>query len=282
MATAAPRLTIAYISRERDLEHNHERHEEARASRALCTARAWRDRFIEMYSARQQYTHVEIVFPLDSLTPDERAKYRVKTPKGFPISECVLAFAAFSDRGVTVMARPFTNKGYQFREIQVTRDQVNRALAFALKQVGRPYDSVGASWRLLVWPSAPTRERWWCASLTHAILQRVGVLKNYPLNTLDVDDIVHLVKQSSRAKAGTTPHGLSIAKRSVEAQLFDAYPSRNVAGEIAHDVIDAVDQSCRQVATVGPPKAHKSRAKPKVGIVGLGAGARHALHPNKR
>ena len=252
MAGTDVQLMIAFISRELDMQHNKARHDEARADRACCTIRSWRDRMIDMYSSHQENTHVEVAFPLSALTDAQRRAHNVKMPKGIPVSDCVLAFGAFSDRGVVATARPFSNPGYRFMHMTVRRDEFVSALDFALRQNGKEYDPVGASWRLMVWPAAPTRRRWWCASLTHAILQKAHILRNYPLNTLDVDDIVNLTKNSGRRTRGMTPRSRNLAKDSVAAQLFDApVAARSVAGDIVTDVVDAVDQSCRHMVPKG-------------------------------
>lgn len=253
-------LMIAYISRELDMKHNAERHAEARVGRACCSVRSFRDRMIDVYSSRQENTHVEVAFPLSSLDEAQRRVYNVKIPNGVPIKDCVLAFGAFSDRGVVATARPFSNAGYRFMHMTVRREEFTRALQYALKQNGKEYDSVGASWRLMVWPAAPTRRRWWCASLTHAILQKAGILCNYPLNSLDVDDIVNLTKSSGRRNRGMTPRSRELAKDNVAQRLFGVAPSvtRGLVGEIATDVVDAVDQSCRHMTSAVP----KGKSRP--------------------
>lgn len=251
---ADAQIMLAYISRERDLEFNAERHAEARAGRTCCSVRSWKDRMVDVYSSRQENTHVEVAFPLSALTPDQRREYGVKIPKSVPVEDCVLAFGAFSDRGVVATARPFSNPGYRFIHMTVRRAEFTGALQFALNQNGKPYDAVGASWRLMVWPAAPTRKRWWCASLTHAILKKAGMLTHYPLNTLDVDDIVAITKVSGRRNHGMTPRGRNLAKQSIAAKLFGgpAASTRNLAGELMTDVVDAVDASCRHMASAVP------------------------------
>ncbi len=265
---AEARLTICYISRERDQEFNSERHAEARENRTCCSVRSWKDRLIDMYSNRQENTHVEVAFPLNALTQAQRQAYGVRVPKGVSIEECVLAFGAFSNKGVVATARPFSNPGYRFIHVAVRRVEFTRALNFALKQNKKPYDSAGASWRLMVWPSPPTYKRWWCASLTHAILKKVGMLRHYMLNSLDVDDIVKLVKHSGRRRQAMTPRGLNLAKTSVAEKFFGAYPARSIAGEIVTDVADAVEASCRQVATASPlPKKDEKKKNTRRGLV---------------
>ena len=237
-------LMLAYMSRERDMEHNAARHAASRAGRSCLSAASWRDRLIDAYSAQQTNTHVEVAFPLSALTAAQLKAYDVAAPRGATVDECVLAFGAFSDRGVTVSARPFSNAGYRFLYISVQRAEFDAALRFALAQVGRAYDRGGASWRLLVWPAPPTRRRWWCASLAHAILQKAGMLAHYPLNSLDVDDIVAIIGRSGRLYRGMTPRSRNIAADDVAARLFGASPvPARLAGAL---VADAVDASCRK------------------------------------
>lgn len=249
-AAVGPRerlITLAYMDRKRDREVNAERHAQARANRGCCSFSGWRERVIDMYSSRQEFTHTEIVFRIDTLPEAIRRKYCRRARE-----TDVLAIAAQGDRGAVAVARPFSNQGYAYFTISCTLAQYNRALHFALKQVGKPYDTAGASYRLLIFPAAPTTERWWCASLCHAILRKVGLLTYYPLNTLDVDNIVKLVIKGARERrrhAMAAPHHFRYAEREVTNALFSASPgTRKVsAAYIAGEVGELIDGSCRQM-----------------------------------
>lgn len=243
----AGEITLAYISRERDEEVNAVRHAEARARRRSCfSIHGLRERAIDKYSEYQRYTHTEIVFRLDALSPDVHARYARHARSGD-----VLAIAAYGDKGVEIKPRPFTNDAYQYITLSCSASQFRRALEFAIDQSGKPYDAAGASWRLMLFPSAPTTSAWWCASLTHGILQKAGMLKTYPLNSLDVDNIVTLIEKSSRKRVSIpVQRHLIEAIQRVEADIFEAYPATSTAvsvSQIARDVSDVVDGSCREI-----------------------------------
>jgi hypothetical protein len=261
-------LILAYNVRERNEKLNAVRLEKERAKRSLCSARSWRMWMIDMYNSRQENTHVEIAFPLDTLPQGhldyvrQRAREVGKDEnlqaglgkRRSDTSECVLAFAAFGEgRGVEPVLRPFSNPAYQFLHLRVSRQEYMTALDFATKQIGKPFDSAGASWRLMVWPVAPTHKRWWCASLSHAILKRAGMLLYYQLNTLDVDDVVRYVKQSKRVTEGQLPLTRRLgAEAFANRMFFDADASkapRAGGGGMFGDVVDAFDSSCQQIAT---------------------------------
>jgi hypothetical protein len=264
------RLILAYNVRDRNEKLNARRLEKERATRSLCSVRSWRMRMIDMYNSRQENTHVEVAFPLDTLPAghldfvrrrarevgkDENLQAGLgNSGKGqVDTSECVLAFAAFGEgRGVEPVLRPFSNKAYQFLHLRVTRQQYTEALLFATKQIGKPFDSDGASWRLMVWPVAPTHKRWWCASLSHAILKRAGLLLYYQLNTLDVDDVVRYVKQSKCVIEGQLPRQGRLGAEAFAGRMFydaDASkaPRAGSGAGMFGDVVDAFDSSCQQI-----------------------------------
>lgn len=260
------RIIVAHVVRERDEQLNSKRHAEARAARSWCSVRTWQAQFIDYYNRSQENTHVEVAFPLSSLTDGDMERVRRKARamgknpnlmagaklRGVDEQDCVLAFAAFGDRGVEVVKRPFSNPAYKSIHLRVTRDEFLAAFNFAIEQIGKPFDSEGASWRLMVWPARPTHKRWWCCALTHAILKRAGMLTWYPLNTLDVDDVVRFVRASSRRMhAAMMPRHQRLAESRVTDRLFSAYPEENGVGDMLNGVVDALDTSCRHIVDDG-------------------------------
>ncbi len=260
------RIIVAHIVRERDEQLNAKRLAEARASRSWCSVRTWQAQFIDYYNRSQENTHVEVAFPLSALTTGdmqrverkarEKKKYKNLMAgaqmRGVDEQDCVLAFAAFGDRGVEVMKRPFSNPAYKSIHLRVTREEFLAALNFAIDQIGKPFDSEGASWRLMVWPARPSHKKWWCCALTHAILKRAGMLTWYPLNTLDVDDVVRFVRASSRRiQAAMMPRSQRLAASRVTDRLFSAYPAERGVGDALNGVVDALDTSCRNIVDDG-------------------------------
>ncbi len=178
---------FAYVLAEKEKEVNADRHR--RRSNEGCRCSPTRA-MLSAYHGKQTHTHCEIVFPSDA---DELA---------------CRAYGVFGDKGVVRQQRTFSNPSYAWVYLAVTRRQYDSALAFCEAQVGKPYDFVAASWRLVVWPPISTGERWWCASFVHAALQRAGLLRHHSVNTLDVDDLVGLVSASDRKLFDASPLAL--------------------------------------------------------------------------
>lgn len=245
-------LFVATISRALDKKNNGPRERELRdqAVGGCFDVRRW---LLNMYSERQTYIHVEIAFPLSSITQEQKAEFNIKFPHATPLSECVLAFASFSDRGVVAQARPFTNPGYKFFHVNVSRMEFQQALAFALRQIGKPYDHTSASWRILVFPPNPSTKTYWCASLTHAILQHANILQHYPLNTLDCDDIIRLIEASPRVTTGILPRTRTLAQNETNSSLFVSEEQvRKNQNAMVLDIFEATDATCRSVSSPVP------------------------------
>ena len=197
------RIYLAFMDRNQDLKFNSERHP---STPSLCTPNGVWERLVGKYNSWQRYIHCEVAFPLDQAADvrrrgnPSRRLLKLKS-KGKARQVNVLAFASFKHVGVVMVERPFSNKAYGFYTLRVSRHEFEAALRFAKKCVGKPYDD-GASARIVCWPPESTGAAWWCASLTHAILQRAGFLCQYRVNTLDVDDIVTIMEDHERSIEG--------------------------------------------------------------------------------
>jgi len=251
--------------------------------RALCmcgfgTAKA---RAAEMYQKHQRYSHCEAYFPFNAFTPFEMQRIRQLPPGSkTPTSDLVVAFAAFDTvpaadisrakgivhvpghpsclqtDGVIGMSRVFSSAAYKTIAFKVTHEQFCAAKNFALRQLGKPYDRAAASWRIVVFPPTPTVRRWWCASLAHAILKHIGILRWQPLNTLNVGAIIMLASKSDRRDANSArPQQQRFIHTALSELLFapmyrtgQAYPT--IADEILRGATRATEASC---ALMVPP-----------------------------
>lgn len=226
------RITLAFVVHKTEQQRNRARYEAAAQARGCCSLAALRAKAIGCYNNMQRFSHCEVGFPL--VNGGDR----------------VLAFAAFSDKGVVKMSRTFSNTAYQYLHLSVTSEQMQQAYAFAKRQVGASYDGRSASWRLICCPPRVTNGKrasdnaWWCASLAHAILQRAGFLVHFRVNTLDVDDIVDIVERSPRTTEGATPYVLGRAIDTYEDDMFLSLPG---GGGAADAVLDMSTSSCREV-----------------------------------
>ncbi len=195
------RMGIAYVVRSRERQCNAERH------RARLKSLRWwhfREHLTEWYTLQQENVHCEVSFPDDN-----------------PRSDTCVAYAVFSHEGVVKTLRTFTNPSYHWIYLNITRKDYKAAVEFCEKQIGKPYDHTATGWRLVLWPPVADGRSWWCASFVHAVLQKVGLLLHYQINTLDVDDIIKSIRRSTRViTVGMSPADLGIASIASEATFF--------------------------------------------------------------
>ena len=201
------RMGIAYVDRTQERKINEAKYKKLESQRPFFS---W-DNIIDWYSRNQNYIHCEVVFPIDE--------------GGIKQTNNSLAFGVFSDKGVFKMERSFSNPAYSWVYLWVTVDEYFRARNFCENQVGKKYDHESTSWRLVLWPTfipdKDATERWWCGSFVHAVLQEIGMLKTHRLNTLDVDDIVRLVHNSTRKISAFVPHArMEETKRNFKEKLI--------------------------------------------------------------
>lgn len=236
----------------------------------LCGVGAAKQRVINAYQSTKRYTHCEVYFPKSVFTRAELARIIHPPPhimSGVHESDMVVAFAAFSDvrpediarakgipfnratckqsHGVVAMMRTFTSPKYKTLTISVDVAAFNRTRAFALNQLGRPYDFSAASWRIVLFPPAPTTRRYWCASLAHAILKHASLLRWQPLNTLDVTKIVTLVNLSGRIDYNRgRPRQMRLTRELFVGLLFP--PSHGIG--TTRDTVGEIIQGARAIA----------------------------------
>ena len=250
--------------------------EEAKPSicqQILCGAGAMRARLANAYQDTRRYIHCEVYFPKTAFTPEELA--RIRPPEKMrpgesptPDSDLVVAFASFNNvptrdiaraKGVTTtrqnhgtigMLRAFTSPKYKSLTLRVSAEQFVAAKNFAMNQLGKPYDHSAASWRILLFPPAPSTSRYWCASLAHAILKKAGFLTWQPLNTLDVTKIVVLVSKSKRVEGSVAhPRQMRLTAQIMTDSWFGpTHPTGVIPPgtfqQMAKDARAAIDASC--------------------------------------
>lgn len=218
--------TIGLIFFDRHVRATENVREPGILQRIFCGAGAIRARLADAYQNTQRYIHCEIFFKKEDFSEEELK--RIRPPDAAACDheihegDLVVAFAAFNNvsradiarakgvkstrqkHGVIGMLRSFASGNYKSLSLRVTDEQFFAAKNFAMRQLGKPYDHAAASWRILIFPPAPSHRRYWCASLAHAILQQCGFLKWNPLNTLDVSNIVSLMSKSRFLEKNST------------------------------------------------------------------------------
>lgn len=251
----------------------------------FCAAGSVKQAAVDMYQRGQRYTHCEAYFTMDGWTRAELARVRMPADslnpdgsvKAAAAKNLVVAFSSFSavsaahisrakgiqhipghpacqqSDGVIAMGRVFSSRKYQTLSFQVTPEKYHLAKNFALSQLGKPYDRYAASWRILVLPPSPTEKRWWCASLSHAILKKIGVLQWQPLNTLNVGALVYCASRSSRHDPNISrPHEAILVARAVGEMMFGptlppGKQYQTVRAAAWHATRGAVETSCHVV-----------------------------------
>lgn len=227
------RIYLTFMNREQDMKLNSERP----GLPSICTPRGVWERMVAKYNSWQKYIHCEVAFPFDAVRqarrkPGSSKALMILDSRGSKAEENVVAFASFKHTGVKKIERSFSNKAYRYYTLKLTRTEFDKALRFAARCRGMPYDDA-ASARVVCWPPASDGTKWWCASLTHAILQRAGFLKNYALNTLDVDDIEKLMRRHNRSVESALPVDRQSGKAAV-SRLFDSNYTSHRHGTLAN------------------------------------------------
>jgi hypothetical protein len=143
---------------------------------------------VDLYNSNKTYVHCEVVYPVENEKDN------------------VIAFAMFSDTGMTRMERTFSDPSYVCIWITVTKEQYQRGYNFCMKNYTRnvSFDFSGMR-RLPICPSPiPKKNAYWCASFTIDFLHQIDCLVYYRSNTLDVDDIYLLLQNGKRTIIGAT------------------------------------------------------------------------------
>jgi hypothetical protein len=298
---------VAYIDTSVDVPEAEDRRRHAASSKKrgwcsslwgmCCSVSALHTKAAEIYQKHQRYTHCEVYFPKAMFSDAELARIGGSPPDTIDENDLVVAFAAFDNlpardilraqggdtrrppqrHGVVGMLRAFTSPTYQTVSIRVSERDLLRAKDFAMAQLGKPYDFAGASWRLLIYPPAPTHDRWWCGSLTHGILKKAGLLRYQPLNTFTVGHIVAHITKSEWVDMNTVrPRQSRLVGDVVASALFGprfapGMPYPGAVQQLLDDARTAVDTSCNDTntrynlgmcRTMGDPTRRVPRPRP--------------------
>ena len=144
----------------------------------------------QWYTSLHKYCHCEVAFVDENPTED---------------NTCI-AYGVFSESGVFRENRTFGNPGYCWIYLSITNEQRRKAEEFCKKQVGKPFDEQGVKF-MPIWPSStPTKDKWWCASFTVAVLHQIGFFTCYRTNELDVDDVVKVLESHPRRIESASPY----------------------------------------------------------------------------
>lgn len=184
-------IAIAYVDRELEEQINKERHKDKKYNRESSWMTEIWEFCTKIYLSTQRYIHCEIVFP-----------------SAIPSNESVIAYGVFSNEGVFLKHRTFNNPSYRWIYLQASAEEVGVAKEFCNAHIGKKFDSRGMRWSP-VWPTTLDQSRWWCNAFVVSALQSVGILKHYPANALDTDDIVQLLSHHPRVTAGISPRVFS-------------------------------------------------------------------------
>jgi hypothetical protein len=194
------RVCIAYVDRktEEELNKNREKNTDIYKDKTGLYRffTSIMETIIRRYNSQQNYVHCEVVFPVDN------------SP-----GECI-AFAVFSDLGLVRQQRTFANPSYNYIWLSVSKEDYWNSYQFCMDEVEKKikFDYSGVK-RMPVWPRNPPITRsLWCASFTVCFLHKIGILKYYRINTLDVDDIIEILNQSNRKILGFTPLQMNTIK----------------------------------------------------------------------
>ncbi len=157
-------------------------------------------KLMDIYLAKQSYTHCEICF-WDADLPGTKIK----------------AFTALEHEGVTMMRREFNNNAYTWIHLQVTVKEYGQLFEFCKTQTTKKYDARSTGICFPIWPyecnGLENGGEFTCSSFVHAALRHIGILKCFDLNRLDTDDIYMLIDDCPDLKCeGITPKELNSLK----------------------------------------------------------------------
>lgn len=154
--------------------------------------------FSRFLQRRQQYWHVELGIKQKDIPERHPMKYKIHKDNVLAYGVKARDEADPNKPGkVFEQERVFSSPNYEWEWINVNEEDFNRAIDFAQKQIGKPYDPMGHVF-LLFSPrtSDVNSPSWYCANLTMAILQQaVPITRGFHPGTTSTDDVYHIVNQ---------------------------------------------------------------------------------------
>lgn len=181
------RIGIAYVDGKKERRQNKDKYKKLESDMSCCSLQYIQYLLQMKYKKSQKYVHSEILFCYG---------------KNSNVAD---SYGVYEASGVTRQQREFTNPSYKFIFLNVTLREFDMIHDFCKSQLGKDFDYTAASWRLLIYPPKCKGNKWWCASYVHAALKKIGLLRDYRLNTLDNDDLISLLRKSNRICSGLNP-----------------------------------------------------------------------------
>lgn len=180
-------MGIACVIRKKNMEEKREEYIQMaeNMSKQSFWNRCWFN-LMEYYLSTKMYSHCELAFPLSNGN--------------------VVCYTATRQNGVCEMERAFNNNYYEWFDLEVTMEEAKKVQRFCKSQLGKIWDEKSAKSSVLFPVVNEKRDgNWWCCSFVVAALQKIGIIKYYNPYSLDIDDLVLLIKQSKRRKIALNP-----------------------------------------------------------------------------
>lgn len=143
-----------------------------------------REFFTEIYLLNKKYVHCELALP------------------NIEDSTSCIAYGVFSDQGVFKKTRTFSNPSYGCLILSVSQSELATISDFCTSHLNEPFDEKGYIWSPF-WQLKSKKKTWYCTSFVIAALQSIGILKGYPITSLDTDDIVKILSNHKKFINGT-------------------------------------------------------------------------------
>lgn len=132
----------------------------------------WGDRWYSALGREPVLNLLAAAAQLSSFTHVEIALGESATSRG---EMCNVLRIFNDDVGVELTSRTGTNPQYSYVQIGCTSEAVDRMIAWAKMQVGKPFSSIGMA-RSVIWPRKTDEKTWFCAELVAACLQHGGLM----------------------------------------------------------------------------------------------------------
>ena len=183
---------VAYVDYGEEQRINRERHGDRKYNNGFSPIYSVYEFFTKLYLRTQKYVHCELFFPCLDENFDTH----------------VVAFGVFSNEGVFMKKREFTNPAYRYIFLHANHREYSTVFQWCSRQVGKKFDEYGMRWSPF-WPTRCSGEEWYCLSFTVAALNLIGILKTFQPTSLDTDDLVELLTVHPRKIEGILQNKLS-------------------------------------------------------------------------
>ena|SRR5687768_3853107 len=147
-----------------------------------------KEKLVKWYLSSQEYIHCELAF-MD--TKDSE-------------TNTVMACGVFREDGVFWKPRTFSNIAYDWIYIQMSNQEYIKVKDWCIKQIGKKFDEKNV-YSSSIWPRKRTKNTFWCVPFVVEALQLIGMFQFVTPESLDPEDVVYMVKKSSRQVFGLSP-----------------------------------------------------------------------------